>query len=96
MMIEERNSSLISGFFTCIIAIQIVRRFCGRKPPSHSKLREISDDLNNEIDKAAAKSETIKSEIFLQALTLYLAMYEGRIKGRKAGLVDPDTQNRDY
>jgi metal-responsive CopG/Arc/MetJ family transcriptional regulator len=34
----------------------------------------ISDDLNNEIDKAAAESETNKSEIFRKALTLYLAM----------------------
>lgn len=52
----------------------------------------ISDDLNKEIDKAAAESETNKSEIFRKALTLYLAMYEGHKKGRKVGLVDPTTQ----
>ena len=52
----------------------------------------IADDLNNELDKAVAESETNKSEIFRKALTLYLAMYEGRKKGRKVGLVDPETQ----
>ncbi|MDD1632355.1 MAG: ribbon-helix-helix protein, CopG family [Methylococcaceae bacterium] len=52
----------------------------------------ISDDLNNELDKAVAESETNKSEIFRKALTLYLAMYEGRKNGRKVGLVDPETQ----
>ena len=52
----------------------------------------IADDLNNELDKAVAESETNKSEIFRKALTLYLAMYEGRKKGSKVGLVDSETQ----
>ena len=47
----------------------------------------ISDDLNNEIDKAAAESETNKSEIFRKALTLYLAMYESRKKAAKSVLL---------
>ncbi|MDD5578560.1 MAG: ribbon-helix-helix domain-containing protein [Methylobacter sp.] len=52
----------------------------------------LSDDLNREIDRAAVESETNKSEILRKALTLYLAMYEGKKRGRKVGLVDPETQ----
>lgn len=52
----------------------------------------LSDDLSREIDRVAEDSETNKSEILRKALTLYLAMYEGKKKGRKVGLVDPDTQ----
>ncbi|CAA9892486.1 conserved hypothetical protein [Candidatus Methylobacter favarea] len=52
----------------------------------------LSDDLSREIDRAAMESETNKSEILRKALTLYLAMYEGKKRGRKVGLVDPETQ----
>jgi len=52
----------------------------------------LSDELNREIDRAAAESETNKSEILRKALTLYLAMYEGKKRGLKIGLVEPKTQ----
>lgn len=51
----------------------------------------ISDELNREIDKAAEKSETNKSEILRKAIQLYLAALEGK-NGLKLGLTDPKTQ----
>ena len=41
----------------------------------------LSNDLNEQIDKAADETETNKSEIFRKALTLYLAAREGKKKG---------------
>ena len=52
----------------------------------------LSDDLNREIDKAVAETESSKSEILRKALQLYLAGYEGKRRGMKLGLVNPDTQ----
>lgn len=52
----------------------------------------LSDDLNREIDKAANDSETNKSEILRKALQLYLAAREGKQRGLKLGLVEPNTQ----
>ncbi len=52
----------------------------------------LSDDLNKEIDKAAAETESNKSEILRKALTLYLAAREGKKKGLKLGLIEPSTQ----
>ncbi len=52
----------------------------------------LSDELNQEIDRAAAESESNKSEIFRKALTLYLAAREGKKRGLKVGLVEPTTQ----
>jgi predicted transcriptional regulator len=52
----------------------------------------ISDELNREIDKAAEKSETNKSEILRKAIQLYLAALEGKKNGLKLGLTDPKTQ----
>ena len=52
----------------------------------------ISDELNREIDKAAEKSETNKSEILRKAIQLYLAALEGKKNGLKLGLADPNTQ----
>ena len=52
----------------------------------------LSDDLNREIDLAAQQSETNKSEIIRKALQLYLAAREGRAKGLKIGLVEPETE----
>lgn len=52
----------------------------------------LSDDLNRELDKAAEESETNKSEILRKAITLYLAARDGRRRGLKVGLVEPETQ----
>jgi predicted transcriptional regulator len=51
----------------------------------------MSDDLNREIDRAAAETETTKSEILRKAITLYLAAREARQRGLKVGLVEPTT-----
>ena len=51
----------------------------------------LSDDLNQEIDKAVQESETSKSEILRKALQLYLAARDGRRRGLKLGLVDSQT-----
>ncbi|WP_020564061.1 ribbon-helix-helix protein, CopG family [Methylosarcina fibrata] len=52
----------------------------------------LSDDLNRELDQAAQESETNKSEILRKAITLYLAAREGKRRGLKIGLVEPETQ----
>lgn len=52
----------------------------------------LSDDLNRDLDRAAAESESNKSEIFRKALQLYLAARDGRQRGLKLGLVDPASQ----
>jgi predicted transcriptional regulator len=52
----------------------------------------LSDDLNSEIDKIADASETSKSEILRKALQLYLAAVEGKRRGLKVGLVEPNTE----
>jgi predicted transcriptional regulator len=51
----------------------------------------LSDDLNREIDQAAAEGETSKSVIFRKALQLYLAARDGKQRGLKVGLVEPKT-----
>ncbi|UXY14348.1 ribbon-helix-helix protein, CopG family [Chitiniphilus purpureus] len=51
----------------------------------------LSDDLNREIDRAAAEAETNKSEILRKALQLFLAAREGKRRGLKVGLADPET-----
>jgi metal-responsive CopG/Arc/MetJ family transcriptional regulator len=52
----------------------------------------LSDDLNREIDQAATESENNKSDIMRKALQLYLAVREGKKRGKKVGLVDPTTE----
>lgn len=52
----------------------------------------LSDDLNREIDLAAAESESSKSEILRKALQLYLAARDGSRRGLKLGLVEPKTR----
>ncbi|MGH8497844.1 MAG: ribbon-helix-helix protein, CopG family [Methylococcales bacterium] len=52
----------------------------------------LSDDLNRELDRVAEESETNKSEILRKAITLYLAARDGRRRGLKIGLVEPETQ----
>ncbi len=49
----------------------------------------LSDDLNREIDNAAAETESNKSEILRKALQLYLAARDGKRRGLKLGLVEP-------
>lgn len=52
----------------------------------------LSDELNQELDRAADESATEKSEILRKAITLYLAARDGKRRGLKLGLVEPDTQ----
>jgi len=52
----------------------------------------LSDDLNQEIDKAAAAAETNKSEIIRKALQLFLVARDGKQRGLKLGLVEPKTE----
>jgi len=52
----------------------------------------LSDDLNRDLDLAAQESETNKSEILRKAITLYLAARDGKRRGLKIGLVEPETQ----
>lgn len=51
----------------------------------------LSDELNREIDRVAAETETNKSEILRKALQLYLVAREGKREKLKLGLVDPQT-----
>jgi predicted transcriptional regulator len=52
----------------------------------------ISDDLNREIDQLAERSESNKSEILRKALQLFLAAQDGKKRGLKLGLVDPQSR----
>jgi metal-responsive CopG/Arc/MetJ family transcriptional regulator len=52
----------------------------------------LSDDLNQELDRAADESVSTKSEIFRKALQLYLAARDGKRRGLSLGLVDATTR----
>lgn len=52
----------------------------------------LSEELNNEIEQMASKSHTNKSEIIRKALQLFLAAQEGKSRGLKLGLVEPETR----
>ena len=52
----------------------------------------LSDDLNSEIDRLAQESETAKSDILRKAIQLLLVAHDGKKKGLKVGLVEPDTE----
>ncbi len=52
----------------------------------------LSDDRKREIDRAAAETETNKSEVFRNALQLDLAAREDNQRGLKVGLVEPETE----
>jgi predicted transcriptional regulator len=52
----------------------------------------LSDDLNQAIEKVAAETETNKSEILRKALQLYLAARDGKRRGLKLGLVEPESE----
>jgi Arc/MetJ-type ribon-helix-helix transcriptional regulator len=51
----------------------------------------LSDDLNRDINLAVAATESNMSELLRKALQLYLAALEGKGRGLKLGLVDPQT-----
>jgi predicted transcriptional regulator len=51
----------------------------------------LSDELNREIDRVAEEAETNKSEILRKSLQLFLAAREGKERGLKLGLVEPQT-----
>lgn len=50
----------------------------------------VSDDLNQALERMAAETETTKSEILRKALTLYEVAREGSKEGKKISLVDGD------
>lgn len=52
----------------------------------------LSDDLNREIDKVAEETESNKSEILRKALQLYLAARDGKRRGLKLGLIEPESE----
>lgn len=52
----------------------------------------LSNDLNRAIDEAAEETESNKSEILRKALQLYLAARDGKRRGLKLGLVQPETR----
>jgi len=52
----------------------------------------LSDDLNREIDKAVTETESNKSEVLRKALQLYLAARDGKRRGLKLGLVEPESE----
>ncbi|MEK9141041.1 MAG: ribbon-helix-helix protein, CopG family [Nitrospirota bacterium] len=52
----------------------------------------LSDDLNQEIDKVAEETESNKSDILRKALQLYLAARDGKRRGLKLGLVEPESE----
>ncbi len=52
----------------------------------------LSDDLNREIDKVATETESNKSDILRKALQLYLAARDGKLRGLKLGLVEPQSE----
>ena len=52
----------------------------------------MSDELNSDIDAAAAESENSRSDIFRKALLLYFVALDGKRRGLKLGLVNADTQ----
>ncbi len=51
-----------------------------------------SDDLNRELDKVVSEDENSKADVLRKALQLYLAARDGKRRGLKVGLVQPDTQ----
>ncbi|WKB54928.1 transcriptional regulator [Eleftheria terrae] len=51
-----------------------------------------SNDLNDALDHVVDEDESSKAEVLRKALQLYLAAREGKRRGLKLGLVEPDTQ----
>lgn len=50
-----------------------------------------SDDLNTEIDKVVEEDGNTKADVLRKALQLYLAARDGKRRGLKLGLVQPET-----
>lgn len=51
----------------------------------------ITDELKAQLDQAAETSVQTQSEIVRKAIHLYLAASDGVRRGKKLGLVDPET-----
>lgn len=51
----------------------------------------LSEDLNSAIEKTEIESGTDKSEIIRKSLQLFLVAQDGKRRGLKLGLCDPDT-----
>jgi predicted transcriptional regulator len=51
----------------------------------------LSDDLDKAIEAVVAESESTKSDVLRKALQLYLAAHDGKRRGLKLGLVEPDS-----
>jgi metal-responsive CopG/Arc/MetJ family transcriptional regulator len=49
-----------------------------------------SDDLNKELDKVVAEDENSKADVLRKALQLYLAARDGKRRGLKLGLAQPE------
>ncbi|MFD2174060.1 hypothetical protein [Rhodobacter lacus] len=52
----------------------------------------LSDDLNSAIEQVVTESESNKSEVIRKALQLFIAAQEGKKRGLKLGLVEPQTR----
>ena len=52
----------------------------------------LSDDLNAAIEQVVTDSESNKSEVIRKALQLFIAAQEGKKRGLKLGLVEPQTR----
>ncbi|AKJ27383.1 transcriptional regulator [Caldimonas brevitalea] len=51
-----------------------------------------SDDLNKALDKVVQEDESSKADVLRKALQLYLAARDGKRRGLKVGLADPETR----
>ncbi len=52
---------------------------------------QISEDLKSKIDEVAQATSQTPGDILRKAIVLYLAANEGVRRGKKIGLVDPET-----
>lgn len=52
----------------------------------------LSDDLNRAIEQVVTESESNKSEVIRKALQLFIAAQEGKKRGLKLGLMEPQTR----
>lgn len=50
-----------------------------------------SDDLSKELDRVVEEDENSKADVLRKALQLYLAARDGKRRGLKVGLVQPET-----
>ena len=52
----------------------------------------LPDELDREMEAAAAESETTKSDVFRKALQLYVAAHKGAKRGLIVGLVNRESR----